>query len=48
MIAERMSHSGTGDGEAPSQNVLVVGGRRHVVRVEESWLSGLIVVESGE
>ena len=48
MIAKRMNHSGAGDGETPSQMILVVGGRRHVERVVESWLSGLVVVESGE
>ena len=39
---------GAGDGETPSQMILVVGQRRHVGRVAESWLSGLVVVESGE
>ena len=48
MIVKRMSYSGAGDGETPSQNILVVGGRRHVERRVESWLSSVVVVESGE
>ena len=48
MIAKRTSNSGTGDGETPSRNILVVGGRRHVERRVESWLSGLVIVESSE
>ena len=48
MIAEWTNHSGAGDGETPGQTILVVGGQRHVGRVVESWLSGLVVVESGE
>ena len=48
MIAKRMNHGGAGNGETPSQTILVVRGRRHVRGVVESWLSGLVVVESGE
>ena len=48
MVAKRTGYSGAGDGETPGRNILVVGGRRHVVRVVESWLSSLVVVESGE
>ena len=48
MIVKRTSHSGAGDGETPSQNVLVIGGGRHVERRVESLLSGVVVVESGE
>ena len=44
MIAERTSNSGAGDGEAPSQNILVVGGQRHVGRMVESWLSGWLLL----
>ena len=48
MIAEWTNHCGAGNGEPPSQTILVVGGRRHVVRVVENWLGSLVVVESGE
>ena len=48
MIVKWVNYSRAGDSEAPSWMILVVGGRRHVRRVVESWLSGLVVVESGE
>ena len=48
MIVKWVDHSGAGDGETPSRTILVVGGRRHDERVVESWLSGLVVVESSE
>ena len=48
MIAERMSYGGAGDCQPPGRNILVVEGRRHVKRRVERWLSGLVVVVSGE
>ena len=48
MIVKRVSYSGAGDGETPSRNILVAGGRRHVERVVESWLGSVVVVESSE
>ena len=48
MIVKRTSHRGAGDGETPGRNILVVGRERHVERRVESWLSGLVVVESSE
>ena len=47
MIAKRTSNSGAGDGETPSQNILVVGGRRHVERCRE-LVEWLVVVENSE
>ena len=46
MIAKRTSNSGAGDGETPGRNGLVVGGRRHVEKVVESWLSGWLLLRA--
>ena len=43
---EEDDHSGAGDGETPSQNVLVIGRRRHVVREVESCLSGWLLLRA--
>ena len=48
MVVKWTDHSGAGNGKTPSQTILVAGGRRHIRRVVESLLSGLVVVESGE
>ena len=48
MIVKRASYSRAGDGEIPSRNILVVGGRRHVVRSGRELVEWLVVVESGE
>ena len=46
MIAKRASYSRAGDGEIPGRNILVVGGRRHVDRSVESWLSGWLLLRA--
>ena len=48
MVAKWMNHRWAGDGEALSRTILDRGRHGHVKRVVKSWLSGLVVVESGE
>ena len=48
MVVKRTSHSGAGGSQSPGRNILVVGQQRHGKRVVESWLSRMVVVESGE
>ena len=48
MIVKRTSYSGAGDGETPGQNILVVGGRRHVGKSGGELVEWLVVVESSE
>ena len=48
MVAEWTNSTGTGDSETPGQTILGARRHGHVERVVESWLSGWIVVESGE
>ena len=48
MVVKWMDSTGTGDGETPSWTILGAGRHGHVERVVESWLSDLVIVESGE
>ena len=48
MIVKWTSYSRAGHGEAPSQNILVVGGWRHVGKSSRKLVKWLVVVESGE
>ena len=43
MIAEWTNHSWAGNGQSPSQTILVVGGRRHIGRVVSESVRVLIL-----
>ena len=48
MVVKWTDATGAGDGETPSQTILGAERHRHAERDVKSWLSGLVVVESGE
>ena len=48
MIAEWKNHGGAGNGEIPSQMILVAGWRRHVKRRGRELVEWWVIVESSE